>query len=132
MPALGFAMGDVVLGELIDQTPQAREKIKKAITTAGKIDIYIVIAKEERRADALKQIQQLRDHGYSIDYSLVREKVGRQFQAAEETSAVLALLYGDEWPQIKMKNLATREESLINHDTLLDSVKKFFNAARST
>jgi len=132
MPALGFAMGDVVLGELIDQTPQAREKIKKPITTAGKIDIYIVIAKEERRADALKQIQQLRDHGYSIDYSLVREKVGRQFQAAEETSAVLALLYGDEWPQIKMKNLATREESLINHDTLLDSVKKFFNAARST
>ena len=132
MPALGFAMGDVVLGELIDQTPQAREKIKKAITTAGKIDIYIVIAKEERRADALKQIQQLRDHGYSIDYSLVREKVGRQFQAAEETSAVLALLYGDEWPQIKMKNLATREESLINHDTLLDSVKKFFNATRST
>jgi histidyl-tRNA synthetase len=91
-----------------------------------------VIAKEERRADALKQIQQLRDHGYSIDYSLVREKVGRQFQAAEETSAVLALLYGDEWPQIKMKNLATREESLINHDALLDSVKKFFNATRST
>ena len=132
MPALGFAMGDVVLGELIDQTPQAREKIKKTITTAGKIDIYIVIAKEERRADALKQIQQLRDHGYSIDYSLVREKVGRQFQAAEETSAVLALLYGDEWPQIKMKNLATREESLINHDTVLDSVKKFFNATRFT
>lgn len=132
MPALGFAMGDVVLGELIDQTPQAREKIKKAITTAGKIDIYIVIAKEERRADALTQIQELRDHGYSIDYSLIREKVGRQFQAAEETSAVLALLYGDEWPQIKMKNLATREESLINHDTLLDSVKKFFSAARST
>jgi histidyl-tRNA synthetase len=132
MPSLGFAMGDVVLGELIDQTPQAREKIKKAITTAGKIDIYIVIAKEERRADALTQIQELRDHGYSIDYSLVREKVGRQFQAAEDTSAVLALLYGDEWPQIKMKNLATREESLINHDTLLDSVKKFFSAARST
>src|SRR5215469_1291869 len=132
MPALGFAMGDVVLGELIDQTPQAREKIKKTITTAGKSDIYIVIAKEERRADALKQIQQLRDHGYSIDYSLVREKVGRQFQAAEETSAVLALLYGDEWPQIKMKNLATREESLINHDTVLDSVKKFFNATRFT
>jgi histidyl-tRNA synthetase len=125
-------MGDAVLGELIDQTPQAYEKIKKTMTTAGKIDIYIVIAKEERRADALTQIQELRDYGYSIDYSLIREKVGRQFQAAEETSAVLALLYGDEWPQIKMKNLATREESLINHDTLLDSVKKFFSAARST
>jgi histidyl-tRNA synthetase len=132
MPALGFAMGDVVLGQLINQTPQPRAKIEKAIATAGKIDIYIVIAKEERRADALTQIQELRDHGYRIDYPLTREKVGRQFQAAEDASAALALLYGDEWPQIKIKNLATREESLISHDALLDRVKKFLNAAGST
>jgi histidyl-tRNA synthetase len=132
MPALGFAMGDVVLGELIHQTPQPREKIEEAIATAGKIDIYIVIAKEERRANALTQIQELRDHGYRVDYSLTREKVGRQFQAAEDASAALALLYGDEWPQIKIKNLATREESLISHGALLESVTKFFNAAGST
>src|SRR5207245_4932378 len=46
MPALGFAMGDVVLGELINEIPQAHEAMQKAITNDRKIDIYIVIAKE--------------------------------------------------------------------------------------
>jgi len=127
LPAIGFAMGDVVLGELINEIPRAREAMQKAITSDRKIDIYIVIAKEERRTDALTQIQQLRDRGYRIDYSLTPTKVARQFQAAEEEGASLALLYGDEWPQVKVKNLATREESLISHDALLDSVAKFLN-----
>jgi histidyl-tRNA synthetase len=131
MPALGFAMGDVVLGELIDEIPHALEAMQKAITSDRKIDIYIVIAKEERRAEALAQIQQLRDRGYRVDYPLTAIKVGRQFQAAEDAGASLALLYGDEWPQVKIKNLATREESLIDHAALLDSVTKFLNVPDS-
>src|SRR5437764_7576748 len=58
MPALGFAMGDVVLGELINETAHAREKRETAIAQDRKIDIYVVVAKEQRRADALAQIQQ--------------------------------------------------------------------------
>src|SRR6266481_238369 len=34
LPALGFAMGDVVLGELISETPRAREAMQKAIAAA--------------------------------------------------------------------------------------------------
>ena len=44
--------------------------MQKAITSDRKIDIYIVIAKEERRANALTQIQPLRDRGYRVDYPL--------------------------------------------------------------
>src|SRR5713226_4208915 len=61
LPALGFAMGDVVLGELINETPRARDAMKEAIAAEHKIDVYIIIAKEQRRADALAQVQQLRD-----------------------------------------------------------------------
>ena len=80
LPALGFAMGDVVLGELIGETQAAREKLGTAIATEQNLDIYIVIAKEERRADALAKIQALRDRGYRVDYSLTAAKVGKQFQ----------------------------------------------------
>jgi histidyl-tRNA synthetase len=120
LPALGFAMGDVVLGELIDEIPRAHEAMQKAITSDRKIDIYIVIAKEERRADALTQIQQLRDRGYRVDYPLASEKVGKQFQTAEQLGARVAVLFGDEWPQIKMKNMATAEQELVARDKLLD------------
>jgi len=119
LPALGFAMGDVVLGELINEIPRAREGMQKAVANASKIDIYVVIAKEERRADALAQIQQLRDRGYRIDYPLTPTKVARQFQAAEDLGASLALLYGDEWPQVKIKNMGTGEQELVAHDSLI-------------
>jgi histidyl-tRNA synthetase len=119
MPALGFAMGDVVLGELIDETATAREQMREAIGTANKLDIYVVIAKEARRPDALVQIQQLRDRSYRLDYPLRAEKVARQFQTAEELGASVAVLYGEEWPLVKVKTLATREEKLVAHDELL-------------
>jgi histidyl-tRNA synthetase len=119
LPALGFAMGDVVLGELINETSAASEQMQKAIETASKIDIYIVIAKEERRADALAQIQKLRDCGYRVDYPLTATKVPKQFQTAEQLTARLAVLFGDEWPQVAVKDLATGEQQLISNQELL-------------
>ena len=120
LPALGFAMGDVVLGELINEIPKAREAMQQAIANESRIDIYVVIAKEQRRADALAQIQQLRDRGYRIDYPLTPTKVARQFQAAEDLAARVALLYGDEWPQVKIKNMGTAQQDLVARDKLLD------------
>ena len=131
MPALGFAMGDVVLGELIRDRTASREKLGIGIEDQNKIDIYVVIAKEQRRADALEQVQELRDRGYQVDYSLTAEKVAKQFQTAENVGTRFALLYGDEWPQVKVKNLATREESLVPSEAVLDSVAKFFKVSGS-
>lgn len=119
LPALGFAMGDVVLGELINETPAARAKMKAAVKTENKIDIYVVIAKEERRPDALAEIQQLRELGYRVDYPFGTTKVPRQFQAAEELGARIAVLYGDEWPQVAVKDLATGEQKLVAREDLL-------------
>jgi histidyl-tRNA synthetase len=123
MPALGFAMGDVVLGELINEIPQAREAMQKAITNDRKLDIYIVIAKEERRSDALRQIQQLRDRGFLVDYPLTSEKVGKQFQTAEQLGACVAVLFGDEWPQLKVKDMATGEQQLVQKDDFMSRVQ---------
>jgi len=83
-----------------------------------------VIAKEDRRNDALTQIQQLRDHGYRVDYPFTPTKVGKQFQVAEDLGAKMAILYGDEWPQVKIKTLATRNERLVDHQSLLREIGK--------
>jgi histidyl-tRNA synthetase len=123
LPALGFAMGDVVLGELINEIPQASEAMQKAIANDRKIDIYIVIAKEERRADALRQIQHIRDRGYRVDYPLASEKVGKQFQTAEQLGARVAVLFGDEWPQLKVKDMATGEQQLVQKDDFMSRVE---------
>jgi histidyl-tRNA synthetase len=118
-PAIGFAMGDVVLGELIGETAAAKEQMETAIASQRQLDLYIVIAKEERRADALAQIQALREAGYRVDYPLTPAKVGKQFQNAEQLGARVAILFGDEWPAVRVKTLASREEQLIGNEETL-------------
>ena len=118
-PAIGFAMGDVVLAELIDEIPAAKSQMEKAVAAQRELDLYVVIAKEERRADALARIQSLRDHGYRVDYPLAPAKVGKQFQTAEQLGARVAILFGDEWPQVAVKNLATGKQELVACDSLL-------------
>jgi histidyl-tRNA synthetase len=118
LPALGFGMGDVVLANLINDTPHAKAKMDAWIAQNNAADIYVVIAKEERRADALAIVQQLRDAGLRVDFPLTDAKVGKQFQTAEHLGARLAVLVGDEWPQVKIKTLATREETLVPAEQL--------------
>ena len=119
LPALGFGMGDVVLANLIADTPAAKAQLDEWLGRDRACDIYVVIAKEERRADGLALAQQLRDAGHRTDFPLSPAKVGKQFQTAEHLGARLAILIGDEWPHVKVKTLATREEVLVPFAELL-------------
>lgn len=113
LPALGFGMGDVVLANLINDVPAAKARMDAWLKHEHACDVYVIIAKEERRADALALVQQLRDAGQRVDFPLTAAKVGKQFQTAEQLGATRAVLVGEEWPQVKVKTLATREESLV-------------------
>ena len=128
LPAIGFAMGDVVLAELINEIPAAKTQMEKAVAAQRELDLYVVIAKEERRADALAQIQMLRERGYRVDYPLAPAKVGKQFQTAEHLGARVAILFGDEWPQIKFKDLRSGEQSLVAQEELPAKIAALLSA----
>ena len=119
LPALGFAIGDVVLGEMIHENPSALGELEASVRSDRSIEIYGVIAKEERRAVALAVIQQLRDQGYRLDYPMSPTKVPRQFQTAEQLGAQTAILFGDEWPNVAVKKLASGEQRLVPHEELV-------------
>ncbi len=105
LPSLGFAVGDVTLLDLLRSISHTA-----AAMAATAPEIYVVIADEPHRPQALKLIGQLRDAGRSVDFPLTAQKVGKQFQTAETLGAKHALVIGAEWPQLKIKVLATREE----------------------
>lgn len=121
LPAAGFGMGDVVLGNLIEAVPAASELMKLRMTKS--CDAWMVIADESRRAEALKLIQSLRDNNLTADYSLSPAKVGKQFQSAESAGAKFAVVIGSEWPEVNVKRLATREEQKMPHDGLAEWLK---------
>ncbi len=119
LPALGFGMGDVVLGELIAATPRARVLMETSVRTAGNIDVFVAVADETRRSEALALVQSLRDAGLRVDYPMGPVKLGKQFQSAELAGARHAVLVGTEWPGVKVKELATRTEREMSADAVV-------------
>src|SRR3954468_15686881 len=77
LPALGFGMGDVVLRELL-----ASRKLFRAFS-AG-VDVFCVIEDESLRGETLRLVQQLRDKGRGVEYSLTPAKPDKQFKRALE------------------------------------------------
>ena len=122
MPAAGFAMGDVVLGILLAKTPSAQLAITEYLNAQQGVDAYVVIADEAQRPHALAAVQALRVAGIRLDYSMAPQKVGKQFQAAESQKARFAMVFGAEYPEVQMKNLISREQSLIAADVLVSAV----------
>ena len=92
--------------------------MEKIIAGDNPVQIYAVIAKEERRENALQQIQGLRERGYRVDYPLVPAKIPKQFQTAEQLGARFAIVFGDEWPQVAVKNLTSGEQQLVPSEKL--------------
>ena len=121
-------MGDVVLGDLIKETPDVFARLADVVSQQSALDIYVVIAKEERRPDAIHQMQLLRDEAWRVDYPMIPAKVGKQFQMAEAMGARITILYGDEWPQVKIKTLATRDEILVPHDQVFARVRQLLSS----
>ncbi len=112
IPALGFGMGDVVLLELL--------KAKQLLPVLkASVDIYVLIEDEALRHQSLRLIQELRDHGSSVDYPLVATKADKQYKRALELSAkfVLKVETGADGGSLsRIKKLSTREEITVPLD----------------
>ena len=122
-PALGFAVGDVTLLDLLRSLPHTAAALEAETRATAAPQVYGIIADEACRPQALASLQALRAAGLRVDFALTAAKIGKQFQAAENTGALLAVIYGAEWPLVKLKHLARREEAAVAHDELLPTVQ---------
>jgi histidyl-tRNA synthetase len=116
LPATGFAIGDVTFGNLVREVDHSRERVEQ--TLRNRLKAFLVIADERFREPALQLAQRLRAAGLTADYSFHPAKVSKQFQSAESLGAEYALVIGQEWPKVTVKNLANRTEEVIFKDEL--------------
>jgi histidyl-tRNA synthetase len=106
IPAVGFGMGDVVLGELL----RARDLAPPAVR---EIDYFIVIIGEEHRELALAIAHGQRDRGARVQYALRDQSVRKQFVAAGNAGARQVIVLGpDEVARANavVRDMATGEE----------------------
>ena len=129
LPATGFAMGDMVIRNFIEETPEAKLAMEAWMARNAACDVFLVIADENGRHEALGILSQLRAAGISVDYPMSQLNVGKQFKKAEQSGARLALVIGSEFPETQLKNLSSRSEQTIsNPDTLVDTIQAHLHA----
>jgi len=95
LPALGFGMGDVVLGELLKE----RNLVAPSSETAT--DLYVIGgngALDHPMPDALRLVRRLRDAGFSVDYALNADRYQtqpsrNQFDGARKSGARAAVYF---------------------------------------
>lgn len=106
LPAVGFGMGDVVLGELLSDRGLL-PKHERAI------DYFLVLVSEEQRGEALRIAHRLRESGKTVMYSLSERGVGKQMKVAAKEGARLVLIVGpDELARgcVLARDMATGEQ----------------------
>ncbi|MBI4028571.1 MAG: histidine--tRNA ligase [Verrucomicrobia bacterium] len=125
MPALGFGMGDVVLGELLTDRGLWPTDLQP------RTDVYLILVHESLRTPLLSLAHQLRSAGLSVDYGFTESAVGKQFKTASQRGVRFAVILGpEEWQRhaVKLKNLESREETEVGveklQERLLETLKK--------
>jgi len=123
LPAVGFAIGDMTFALLLEQ-----RGLMPAFVQAP--DVYTVIGGAAERLAAFGDIHALRSAGFRVDYPMKELAFGKQFKAAAESGAKLALIYGgDELAKgvVKIRDLTNRTEQEIPRDQVLATVRDFFS-----
>ena len=118
LPAVGFAIGDVTTGLLLEQRGLAT-------AYANSPAVYVVVGGETERKAAFNDIRALRAAGLRVDYPFKDLAFGKQFKAASESGARLALIYGgDELAKgvVKIRDLADRSEREVPRTDVLAAV----------
>jgi len=116
LPAVGFGMGDVVLGELIRDT---------AGVTAGTpvLDAFVVAVGSDDVAHVLALAHRLRDAGRRVEFSLKTQGLGKQLKLASARGASYAVILGpDERAQglAVVRKLADGSEAQVMLDRVGD------------
>jgi histidyl-tRNA synthetase len=109
LPALGFGMGDVVLGELLAELGLA-PSLEQAV------DDYVVCVSDDEREVALAVAHRLRSEGRRVLYDLRLRGVSRQFKTANQLGASRAIIVGPEEVErgeVIARVLATGEEGVL-------------------
>ncbi|HEX6536297.1 MAG TPA: histidine--tRNA ligase [Gemmatimonadaceae bacterium] len=116
LPALGFGMGDVVLGELL----RSRALMPG---TEPALDVWVAYADEALLPSAMRAAARLRAHGRSVEYALGGQKLARQLKAAAAAGAREAVILfpaDAERGEAVLRRMSDGEERRVQLDPWLD------------
>jgi histidyl-tRNA synthetase len=119
LPALGFGMGDVVLGELLKEKASAPPDIASS-------DVFLAFITENDLPALLALAHRLRDEGLRVEYPLGPQAVGKQMKLADARQARLAIVIGPDeraMGKLVLRDLRSGTQEIVNESMVIDTIK---------
>jgi len=114
LPALGFGMGDVVLGDVLKDKGVIPE-------TSSSIDVFVVAVTPEDLPFALRLSRALRDRNLRVEYPLSHMAVGKQMKLANARQAPYAVMIGPDeraTGNVVLRDLSSGEQRTLAADQM--------------
>ena len=118
IPAVGFAMGDVVITLILEKYGLIPDDLK-----VNPAQILVTVFDEERQLASMKLAAKLRKAGLKVVLYPEVTKLGKQFKYADRIGAKVTLVVGPdeaENDQVTVKNLINGEQVLVASDMVVD------------
>jgi histidyl-tRNA synthetase len=116
LPALGFGMGDVVLGELL----RDRGLVPAEVSS---IDLFLAAITEDDLPHVLALAHELRDAGLRVEYALGAQAVGKQLKLADARNARFAVVVGPDdraRGEVMVKDLRAKSQEAVQRDRVVE------------
>jgi histidyl-tRNA synthetase len=111
IPATGLAIGDCVLGILLEEKGLIKPELRE-------LDYFVACVDEAYKEEVIKLTMKLRSEGWKAGFSYKSAKLGKQLKEASEQKAKKCIIIGDEFEENKLaiKNMVTGQQELIELD----------------
>jgi histidyl-tRNA synthetase len=111
IPATGLAIGDCVLGILLEEKGLIKPKLQK-------LDYFVAGVDEAYKEAAIKLTMKLRSAGWRAGFSYKSAKLSKQLKEASEQKAGKCIIIGEEYKnnELVIKDMATGQQELVKVD----------------
>jgi histidyl-tRNA synthetase len=127
LPAVGFAMGDVVMTLLLEKYGLLPDDLR-----VFPAPILVTVFDADHHAASLRLAADLRVEGLAVALYPDAEKLGRQFKYADRIQARIALVLGpDELraEEVTLKELATGQQSRVARGSIAETCRRLLEGA---
>ena len=121
LPAVGFAMGDVVITLMLE-----KYGLLPANLDVNPAPVLVTVFDEERQLASLKLATDLRASGLNVVVYPEVTKLGKQFKYADRIGAKVTLVLGPDEAangQVTVKNLLNGEQTTVLQKAIIDVVR---------
>jgi histidyl-tRNA synthetase len=128
LPAVGFGMGDVVLGELLKD-----RGLHPAAPSS--IDVFVASVTPDDVAEVLRVAHQLRDAGIRVEYAFNNAAVGKQLTLANTRGARVAVVIGPDdraRNEVQLKDLKAKTQESVPRSEVAARVSSLVSQSPTT